>query len=81
MTRVFVTGMGALTPIGNDVETFWQNLVAGKSGAGPVTSFDMGEIPYNMACEVKGFDPMDYMDRKLARRTARSTQFAIAASH
>ncbi len=80
MTRVFVTGMGAITPIGNDVETFWQNLVAGTSGAGPITSFDVGDMPYSMACEVKDFDPLDYMDRKLARRTARSTQFAIAVS-
>ncbi|MEZ4613772.1 MAG: beta-ketoacyl synthase N-terminal-like domain-containing protein, partial [Caldilineaceae bacterium] len=54
MTRVFVTGMGALTPIGNDVPTYWENLVAGKSGAGRITLFDTLDMPYNMACEVKG---------------------------
>ena len=72
--------MGALTPIGNDVASFWKNLVAGKSGAGKITLFDTGEMPFDIACEVKGFDPEDYMDRKVARRCARSTQLAIAAS-
>ncbi len=80
MTRVFITGMGAMTPIGNDVQTFWQNLLAGKSGAGPLTLFDPGEMPYNIACEVKDFDPQDYMDRKVARRITRATQFAIAVT-
>lgn len=80
MTRVFVTGMGAMTPLGNDVPTFWENLLAGKSGAARVSLFDTGDMPYNIACEVKDFDPAAYMDRKLARRTARSTQLAIAAA-
>ena len=80
MTRVFVTGLGAITPIGNDPETFWQNLVEGVSGAGRITQFDPGDMPYNMACEVKDFKATDYMDRKLTRRTHRVTQFAIAAS-
>jgi 3-oxoacyl-[acyl-carrier-protein] synthase II len=80
MTRVFITGLGAITPVGNDVETYWQNLLAGKSGAARITQFYTGDMPYNIACEVKDFDPGDYMDRKLVRRTARSTQFAIAAS-
>lgn len=80
MTRVFITGMGAITPIGNDVPTFWQNLLAGKSGASRITLFDPGDMPYNIACEVKGFDPQEYMDRKVARRIARSTQFAIAVA-
>ena len=80
MTRVFITGMGALTPIGNDVATFWRNLLAGTSGAGRITLFDTKEMPYNIACEVKGFDAQDYMDRKVARRIARSTQFAIAVA-
>lgn len=79
MERVFITGMGAITPIGNDVNTFWQNLVAGKSGADYITLFDTEDMPYNIACEVKDFDPGKYMDRKMARRTARCTQFAIAA--
>lgn len=80
MTRVFITGMGALTPIGNDIKTFWTNLLAGKSGAGPITLFETNGMPYNIACEVKDFDPQDYMDRKVARRIARSTQFAIAVA-
>ena len=80
MKRIVITGLGAITPIGNDPETFWCNLVAGKSGAGKVTQFDTGDMPYNLACEVKNFDTQDYMDRKLVRRTARATQFAIAAA-
>jgi 3-oxoacyl-[acyl-carrier-protein] synthase II len=80
MTRVFVTGLGAITPIGNDVETFWQNLLAGKSGAATIASFDPTDMPYSMACEVKDFEPEEYMDRKLVRRSARPTQFAIAAT-
>lgn len=80
MKRIVITGLGAITPIGNDAKTFWENLLAGRSGADKVTLFDPQEMPYDMACEVKDFDPRDYMDRKLARRTARTTQFAIAAS-
>ena len=80
MTRVFITGMGALTPIGNDAETFWRNLVAGKSGASKITAFETGDMPFNIGCEVKGFDPMQYMDRKMVRRTHRSAQFAVAVS-
>ena len=80
MTRVFVTGMGTLTPVGNDAQTFWQSLLAGKSGAGKITSFDPDGMPYDIACEVKDFDPLAYMDRKLVKRTARSTQLAIASA-
>jgi 3-oxoacyl-[acyl-carrier-protein] synthase II len=80
MTRVLITGMGAVTPIGNDVQSFWRNLLAGQSGAGPITLFDPKDMPHNIACEVKNFDPQDYMDRKVARRIARSTQFAIAVA-
>jgi 3-oxoacyl-[acyl-carrier-protein] synthase II len=80
MTRVFITGMGAITPVGNDVETYWQNLLAGKSGAARIAQFDTGDMPWNIACEVKDFDADNFMDRKLTRRTARSTQFAIAAA-
>ncbi len=80
MTRVFITGMGAITPVGNDVETVWHNLLAGKSGAARIEQFETGDMPWNIACEVKDFDAGDYMDRKLTRRTARSTQFAIAAA-
>jgi 3-oxoacyl-[acyl-carrier-protein] synthase II len=80
MTRVFITGMGAITPVGNDVETYWQNLLAGKSGASRITQFFTDDMPWNIACEVKDFDAGDYMDRKLTRRTSRGTQFAIAAA-
>jgi 3-oxoacyl-[acyl-carrier-protein] synthase II len=80
MTRVFITGMGAFTPIGNDVETFWRNMLAGKSGAARIEQVATGDNPYNMACEVKDFDPGDHMDRKMTRRSARSTHLAIAAS-
>ncbi|BAM00053.1 3-oxoacyl-[acyl-carrier-protein] synthase II [Caldilinea aerophila DSM 14535 = NBRC 104270] len=72
--------MGAVTPIGNDAPTFWRNLLAGKSGAGRITSFDTGDLPYNIACEVKDFDPGQYMDRKTARRIHRSSQFAVAVA-
>lgn len=80
MTRVFITGMGAISPIGNDVDTFWQNLVAGTPGAGKISLFDTKDMPYNIACEVKNFDPAQFMDRKTARRVARSTQFAVAVA-
>ena len=80
MKRIVITGMGAITPIGNDPCTFWQNLLIGKSGAGPLTLFDAAEMPYNIACEVKEFDARQYMDRKVIRRTARATQFAVAST-
>jgi len=77
---VVVTGLGAITPIGNDVPTFWRNLADGVSGAGPITAFDASDFPVRIACEVKDFDPAQWMDRKMARRTARVTQFALAAT-
>lgn len=80
MTRVFITGMGAISPVGNDVDTFWRNLVEGKSGAGKIQLFDTKDMPYNIACEVRDFVPEQHMDRKTARRVARSTQFAVAAA-
>ncbi len=80
MTRVFITGLGAVTPIGNNVATFWKNLKNGVSGAGKITLFDPAKHISKIACEVKDFNPTDYMERKLARRLARSTQFSIAAS-
>jgi 3-oxoacyl-[acyl-carrier-protein] synthase II len=80
VTRVFITGLGAITPIGNDAPTFWQNLIAGVSGAGPITAFDSTDFPIHIGCEVKGFDPSLWMDHKMARRTARVTQFALAAA-
>ena len=80
MKRIVITGMGAFTPIGNDPVTFWQNLLIGKSGAGPLTLFEAGGMPYNIACEVKDFDAKEHMDRKVIRRTARATQFAVAST-
>src|SRR4029434_58293 len=65
--RVVVTGLGAVTPLGNDVETTWSNLVAGESGAGPITQFDPSEYAVNFACELKDFDPTQWIDRKQAR--------------
>ena len=80
MTRVFITGMGAITPIGNNVATFWRNLLAGTPGARKITHFDTGDMPFNIGCEVDGFDPTEYLDRKTARRIHRSSQFAVAVS-
>jgi 3-oxoacyl-[acyl-carrier-protein] synthase II len=78
--RVVVTGLGVITPIGNSVEEFWSNLIAGKSGAAPITYFDTTHFDTKFACEVKGFDPLVFMDRKLAQRVDLFTQFALAAS-
>lgn len=77
--RVVVTGMGIISPVGLDVPTMWQNLVAGKSGIGPITLFDTTGFSVRIAGEAHGFDPADYMPAKEARRSARFTQFAIAA--
>lgn len=78
--RVVITGMGALTPIGNDVNTFWSNLLAGKSGVGNVTQFDTTDFAVKIAAEVKDFDPLQYIDKKEVRKLDRYVQFAIAAS-
>jgi 3-oxoacyl-[acyl-carrier-protein] synthase II len=78
--RVVITGLGVVSPIGNDINTFWNNLIAGTSGVGPITSFDASEFPTRIAAEVKDFDPLNYIDKKEARRTDRFIQFAIAAS-
>ena len=78
--RVVITGMGAITPIGNTLETYWQGLLAGKSGIGPITLFDASKHKCRIAGEVKGFDPLEYLDPKDAKRTDRFAQFAIAAS-
>ncbi|HUG48250.1 MAG TPA: beta-ketoacyl-ACP synthase II [Candidatus Limnocylindria bacterium] len=77
--RAVVTGLGAITPIGNDHPTFWRNLVAGVSGAGPITSFDASKFEVRIAAEVKDFDPATVMDRKMARRMSRFIHFAMAA--
>ena len=78
--RVVVTGLGMVTPLGNDVETSWAGLTAGESGAAEIEQFDASEFPVNFACELKGFDPSDWMDRKQARRMDRFAQMAIAAA-
>ena len=70
MNRVVVTGMGAVTPIGNDVESFWQGLVSGKCGIGPVTKFDTAEFKVKVAAEVKDFDPSRYMGTAELRHEA-----------
>ena len=80
MSRVVITGVGTITPIGNDVDTFWENMVQGVSGAGPIEAFSASDFDIRIACEVKDFNPNDYMDRKLARRLARSIQFSIATT-
>jgi 3-oxoacyl-[acyl-carrier-protein] synthase II len=77
--RAVITGLGAVTPIGNDHPTFWRNLVAGVSGGGPITSFDATAYDVRIAAEVKDFDPTIAMDRKMARRMSRFIHFAMAA--
>lgn len=78
--RVVITGMGALTPLGNSVSEFWQACVDGRSGIDFVTQFDASGYPSRIAGEVKGFDPLDHMDRREARRMSRFSHFAVAAS-
>jgi len=78
--RVVVTGMGAITPVGNDVATTWRALLDGKSGAAPITHFDASNFPVRFACEVKNFDPLTYMDRKEAKRADQFTQYAVGAA-
>ena len=78
--RVVVTGIGAITPLGNDTETTWNNLVAGVSGIGPLTRVNADDFPAKVAAEVKDFDPTAFMDKKDARKMDRFTQFAVAAS-
>jgi 3-oxoacyl-[acyl-carrier-protein] synthase II len=77
--RAVVTGLGAVTPIGNDHPTFWRNLVGGVSGGGPITLFDASAMDVRIAAEVKGFDPVQAMDRKMARRMSRFIHFGMAA--
>ncbi len=78
--RVVITGLGAITPIGNTLQTYWQGLMSGKSGIGKITAFDASAHGSQIAGEVKGFDPTDFMDRKDAKRAARFAHFAIATS-
>jgi len=76
-----VTGLGLVTPVGNDVDSTWQALLAGRSGAAPITKFDASNQQVRFACEVKGFDPLQYIDRKEAKRYDLFAQLALAAAH
>ncbi|HPD85784.1 MAG TPA: beta-ketoacyl-ACP synthase II [Proteiniphilum sp.] len=80
LKRVVVTDMGAITPLGNDVQTTWENALAGKSGAGPITHFDASLFKTQFACEVKDFNPADHFDRKEVRKYDRYSQLAIKAA-
>jgi 3-oxoacyl-[acyl-carrier-protein] synthase II len=80
LKRVVVTGLGALTPIGNTVSEFWDGLINGVSGAGPITSFDVSKFKTKFACELKNFNPEDFMDRKEARKLDPFVQYAIAST-
>ncbi|GAB6394133.1 MAG: 3-oxoacyl-[acyl-carrier-protein] synthase 2 [Bacteroidales bacterium] len=80
LKRVVVTGLGAITPVGNSLAATWEGLVGGKSGAGPITQFDAAKFKTRFACEVKGFDPLQVMDRKEARKCDRYTLLALAAA-
>ena len=78
--RVVVTGMGAITPVGNDVATTWRSLIEGKSGTTPITKFDASNFTCRIAAEVKDFNPLDFMDRKEAKRADPYTQYAVAGA-
>ncbi len=78
--RVVITGLGAVTPLGNDLETTWSNLIAGESSAGAITHFDATDYPVRFACELKEFDPGDWIERKQARRMDRFAQMVLAAA-
>lgn len=80
LNRVVVTGLGALTPLGNTVEETWQNMLRGKSGAAPITLFDASRFKAQFACEIKGFNPFDYIDKKDARKMDRCTQLGMVAA-
>jgi 3-oxoacyl-[acyl-carrier-protein] synthase II len=80
MKRVVVTGLGAITPIGNNLQAYWEALLNGRNGIGPITLFDASQHPCRIAGEVREFDPCEYMERKEAKRMDRFAQFAVAAS-
>ena len=79
LKRVVVTGLGALTPIGNTLSAYWKGLLSGTSGAAPITYFDPTLFKTKFACELKGFDPLDHFDRKEARKYDRFAQYALVA--
>ena len=78
--RVVVTGLGALTPIGNTLPEYWEGLISGKSGAAPITYFDASKFKTQFACELKGFDPLNFMDQKEVRKNDRFAQYALVSS-
>ena len=80
LKRVVVTGIGALTPIGNNTQDYWKGLLDGVPGAAPITLFDASKFKTKFACELKGFDPLQYLEKKEARKVDRYTQIALAAS-
>ena len=80
LKRVVVTGLGALTPIGNNVSEFWDNLTAGKSGAAPIQQFDASLFKTQFACEIKNFEIDQYLDRKEARKIDQFTQYALVSA-
>ena len=80
LRRVVVTGLGALTPIGNDISSYWDGLISGKSGADLISYFDTSKFKTQFACELKGFDPLNYLDRKEARKLDKFAQYAIVCS-
>ena len=80
LKRVVVTGLGALTPIGNNIEEYWEGLSTGKSGCAPITYFDTEKFKTKFACELKNFNAQDYFDRKEARKLDRFAQYALVSS-
>ena len=80
LRRIVVTGLGALTPIGNSIDDYWNGLINGKSGAAPITYFDASKFKTQFACELKGFDPLNFFDRKDVRKYDRFTQYALVST-
>lgn len=80
MERVVITGMGAVTPIGHDVKSFWEALKAGKCGIAPITAFDTTDFKVKVAAEVKDFDPTQYIDKRESKRMDRFCHFALVAA-
>ena len=78
--RVVITGIGAVTPVGNDIPTTWESLLAGKNGIGKITKFDTSNSKVNIAAEVKGFDPLLYIEKSQVRKMDLFTQYAMAAA-
>jgi 3-oxoacyl-[acyl-carrier-protein] synthase II len=78
--RIVITGLGTINPLGNNINEFWKNCIAGKSGAAPITRFDTSKFKTNFACEVKGFNAENYFERKDVRKYDLFTQYAVAAT-